>query len=73
MPKLTERQFYCVSCRKRVTMPADDICVKVFANKRMYDGKAPALRSQCSSCGTNLTKFIPHDSTAKMTTRYGKC
>lgn len=73
MTKLKQREFFCVSCRKKRTAKADDICVKVYKNNRMYDGKAPALRSKCSICGTNLTKFIKHNSTASMQNKYGKC
>ena len=72
MPKLKQRQFYCVKCRRTVTVSPEDIYVKIYTNKRMYDGKAPALKSQCKSCDTNLTKFIRHDSTASMVDKYGK-
>lgn len=71
--KLKQQEFYCVSCRKRVKSDADDICVKVYKNKRMYDGKAPALRSTCQKCDTNLTKFIKHSDTKRMQDKYGKC
>lgn len=73
MPKLKQQQFYCVSCRARRTAKAADICVKVYKNKKMYDGFAPALRSECPTCGTNLTKFIKHDDTERMQDKYGKC
>ena len=32
MPKLNQNQFYCVKCNKRVTVKADDICVKIYKN-----------------------------------------
>lgn len=73
MPKLKQQQFYCVKCKAKRTVKAGDICVKVYRNKRMYDGKAPSLRSECPKCGTNLTKFIKHDSTERMQDKYGKC
>ena len=73
MPKLTQKQFYCVSCRAKKTLKDDDICVKIFKNKRMYDGKVPALRGVCPTCDTNLTKFIKHSATESMQEKYGKC
>ena len=73
MPKMKERQFYCVACRKKVMAKADDICVKVFKNKRMVGGKVPALRSYCAKCDVNLTKFIKHDKLGSMQSKYGKC
>lgn len=72
MPKLSENQFYCVSCRARVTMPKADICVKSFRNKRT--GSSPALVSKCKKCGgAHLTKWISPDKKAAMTKKYGKC
>ena len=73
MVKLKERQLFCVKCKQPKTVPADDLCVKIFKNKRMVGGKVPALRSECPKCGTNLTKFIKHASTASMVKKYGKC
>ena len=73
MAKLTEQQFYCVSCRQKCTSKADDICVKIYKNKRMYDGKVPTLKSTCSKCDTSVTKFIKHDDTERMQEKYGKC
>lgn len=73
MPKLSERQLYCVSCRALRTIPADDLCVKIYKNPKMYDGKAPALRAQCPHCGTNLTKFVKHDAVDRLIDKYGKC
>jgi len=70
--KLTERQFYCVKCKARRTIPAEDICTKVYSNKRMYDGKVPTLKAECK-CGTSLTKFVKHDAYDKLAAKYGKC
>ena len=69
--KLTQQEFYCVSCRKRVKSAADDMCVQVFKNSRRKGG-APALRSECA-CGCALTKFIKDDDKSKLTAKYGKC
>lgn len=70
--KLKQQEFYCVSCRGCVKSDADDMCVKVYRNKKV-DGGVPALRSVCDKCGSNLTKFIKRDSKAAMTKKYGKC
>jgi len=69
---MKQNQFYCVKCRRKVTANPDDMYVKIYKNKRMYDGQAPALKSHCKSCATNLTKFIKHDSTHAMVEKYGK-
>ena len=71
MPKLGEKQFYCVKCRKAVTVKAGDMCAKVYANKRA--GLTPTLKGQCAVCQTTLTKFIARDATEDMTSKYGKC
>lgn len=71
MPRrMNQKQFYCVSCKKRVTCHEEDMCVEFFKNKKR--GKVPALRCQCE-CGTNLTKFIKMDDVDKMLDKYGKC
>ncbi len=67
--KLAVNEFYCVSCRKAVKCNPDDMGVKVYKNPKT--GASPALRSACSKCDTNLTKFIPRDSLAKMKEKYG--
>jgi hypothetical protein len=70
MPKrMTQNQFYCVSCRKRVTCKNDDICVEFFKNRGR---EVPALRCECK-CGTNLTKFIKVSAAEKMVDKYGEC
>lgn len=73
MPKLTERQFYCVKCRTKRTLSANDICVKIYKNSRMYDGMVPTLRSLCPECDTNLTKFVKHDLVDYYMDKYGDC
>lgn len=64
-------QFYCVSCRKAVTVPQDDICFTYLKNKRI--GKVPALKGECSKCDTRLTKFVKHDDATKLKNKYGTC
>lgn len=71
MPKLTQNQFYCVSCRKKVTQKTDDICVVVFDNKKV--GDVPALESQCAKCNTQLYKFIKHKDEDRLTKKFGSC
>lgn len=70
MGKLTERQFYCVNCHKKVTCPANEMYVKIYKNKRV--GKVPALKCECSKCGVKLTKFIKHNAEKRMIDKYGK-
>lgn len=69
--KLKQRDFYCVSCRKRVSVPADEMGVQTFKNKKVKGG-VPALRSECPKCGTNVTKFIKKKDKSKMTQKFGK-
>ena len=68
---MKEREFYCVKCRKKVTEGKQDICVKIYKNKKT--GTSPALVSTCHRCGTNLSKFVKRDKVEKLTKRYGKC
>ncbi len=68
--KLKENQFYCVSCRKRVAVPVDDIKFKLLRSPRRRSGKAPALRSQCGKCATNLTKFVKSVKAAALKKKY---
>lgn len=67
---MTERQFYCVKCKKRVTAKADDIEFVRYNNSKMPDGYIPALRSECPKCDTNMTKFIPFSKEDKMEDKY---
>jgi hypothetical protein len=71
MGKMSETQFYCVSCRDRKTAKKSDICCKMFNNSR--SGDTPALIATCPSCGQNLTKWVKRDSFDKMCKKYGKC
>lgn len=64
---LTQNQFYCVSCKKKKTSTKGDICATILRN-----GQA-ALKSECSKCGTNLTKFIKNDSYSAAKRKYGEC
>lgn len=70
---MRQNQFYCVSCRKKVSAKPDDICFKYLKNKNMKNGKMPSLKSECTKCNTNLTKFIKNDDVKKLQNKYGKC
>ena len=69
-PKLGERQFYCVSCRTRRTLPKENISMKMYSNK--VRGTIPAMRGVCPSCDTKLTKFVSNDKADKLVEKYGK-
>ena len=67
---LSEREFYCVKCRKTVTLPASDIKVTVYKNARFTNG-SPALVGECK-CETKVTKFIKHDDKERLKSKYGE-
>jgi len=69
---LKEQEFYCVKCRERVFVEKENMCVKIYKNSRT-GLDTPALKGYCFESETNLTKFIKHDSTAKMVSKYGEC
>jgi len=60
-------EFYCVACKKRVTIDSEDICEVKLKNGRH------ALRAHCCKCDCNLFKFISNKSVSKMTSKFGKC
>lgn len=72
--KLKLHDFWCVVCGKKVISKADDMGIAMIKNKRVKGGKIPALKSVCSKCETNLTKFIPRDKdvVAQRTKQFGK-
>lgn len=55
---LTTNQFYCVSCRSRKTIPADDISAKTFKNKKRLNGKVPMVYAECGKCDCKVYKII---------------
>lgn len=69
---MLERQFYCVACRKKITVPAEDICVKTYKNRRVKGG-VPTLVGNCPKCDTLMVKFIKRASKEAMTKKFGKC
>jgi hypothetical protein len=72
MPKLSEKQFYCVSCRKRVSLHQDEICFLKLKNKKVKGG-VPALNGQCNKCDTSLYKFVKRTKSETLKNKYGKC
>jgi len=60
-------EFYCVACRKIVTIGSSNICVTKLKNGRH------ALKAYYAKCDCNLTKFISDDSVSKMKSKFGKC
>ena len=53
---MRENQFYCVKCRKPVTVNKSDIYLKVIRTSKRK--RVPMIKSVCGKCDTNLTKFI---------------
>lgn len=71
--KLAANQFYCVSCRARVTVPVGDIGVKTFKNSKRLNGKVPMLKGHCHKCGdTPVYKIIKDKAVKSAMERYGK-
>lgn len=66
-------EFYCVKCRKKVSLKPENICFQYLKNKNMKTGKMPSLKGICHKCDINLTKFIKHDDAKKLQKKYGKC
>jgi hypothetical protein len=71
--KMTKNQFYCVSCRKRVTVPSDEIYMKTYRNKnkKTKQHTTPAMRGKHTVCGTNLTKFVSKDKYPQLVKEFG--
>ena len=60
---MKQNQFYCVACRKKVSVPAKSIRLTSIKNRR--SGSIPALKAKCK-CGTKLTRFVSRKSASKM-------
>lgn len=65
MPKLKEREFYCVGQRKKCTAPADDIVVVQFRNG-VY-----ALEGYLPKYDAIAYKFIKDSKVNSMINKYG--
>lgn len=70
MVKLNERQFYCVLCKARRTAKANDISITCYKNKRALHGETPALRAVCSTCGTQMTKWVKYSQEDRLKDKY---
>lgn len=66
--KLKETEFYCVSCRKRMTSIPDELGVQTF---RLKGRNARALRGVCKKCDVNLCKFVKEAKFDKLKDKYG--
>jgi len=65
---MKEKQFYCVACRKKVTLPEDDIKFKNLKNYKR--GKVPALKGRCVKCDTKVTKFVKVKASKGLSQKY---
>lgn len=63
MPKLTERQFYCVVCRNRKTAKAEDITIE-------YDCKDKPRMVGFDNCGHVMYKYIKKSVVQKLANKY---
>ena len=57
-------EFYCVKCKDRVHLQNENIICTTLKNKR------PALKGKCSSCKTNLCKFIKSSDEQKLKSKF---
>lgn len=74
MPKpMKEREFYCVKCRARVVLPAQNICLTRYKNKNAPAKYVPALMGECHKCATRVSKFVPRNMEGTLLARYGEC
>jgi hypothetical protein len=63
---MKKNQFYCVKCRDKVQLHDSNITCTTLKNKR------PALRGKCSTCKTNMCKFIKASDEQKMKSKFRK-
>ena len=67
--RLKQNDFYCVSCRRRVSCDPEDIRFKRFRNKKVKGG-VPALKCKCEKCDTNVTKFVKRKDAAALQKKF---
>ena len=65
--KMTKNQFYCVSCRARVKLPADKICIGKDKNKK------PRLVGKCANCSVKVFRYVAVKDVKKLQDEYKKC
>lgn len=68
--KLKANEFYCVSCRGRVAVDKEDICVKAGTKKTHG---VPMLKAQCAKCESGLNKFIKMSAVDAKRKQLGGC
>lgn len=54
--KMKMNEFYCVTCRSRVTVPPSQVN-KVMVSNSKRKGGVPALRANCPQCNQKLFKW----------------
>lgn len=64
--KLTEKQFYCVSCRKRVN--GDNIKIRSVHNYKV--GSIPTMKAICHRCDSKLNKFVKRSKAPALRKKY---
>lgn len=65
---MQERQFYCVSCGKKVTLPAEQVKFKKMKNSKRKGG-VPALMGKCG-CGQKMYKWVKVASAPMLAKKY---
>jgi hypothetical protein len=67
---LKSNQFYCVSCRSRMTVDEEDMCIKAGTKKTRG---VPMVKSVCSQCNHKMNKFISKDNAKALRADLGAC
>lgn len=66
MTKLRQNEFYCVSCRKKVRIPSDEITLE-------YDiARKPRLTAYCHRCETALYKYVRHAQADRLARKFNE-
>ena len=58
---LRQNEFYCLKCRARVRVPADELKVRHYTNKKLRY-KVPMLKGLCHKCESTVNKIVKRDS-----------
>ena len=72
---MKDNEFYCLKCRKNVSIKKEDICFKNYKNSKMINNgkKAPTLVAECSKCDSKMVKFVKHKDSEKLQEKFEKC
>jgi hypothetical protein len=66
--KLTKvNEFYCLPCRKKITIPANNICFTITKNKK------PMLKGRCAKCGGVANRFVKLSDAKSLKDKFGTC